>query len=390
MEYTLMHKNIPVFDLEFTPSSGVASRIGKMSNPEHIPLGIVATSGYERGKVSCDLFNDWWGRSIPSNRDGLKPAMEAMHLHSTRTLTGRCNGLSLSDQYWIRPRMSRQTWDSINFFTNEFSLDVGKLLFGKEIDDMRMINLMSPDNTTDGWLRKRWIAVEGKQYLMKGGSGQYCQEPFNELIATAILRRLKLPHAKYTLTFDDGKPYCLSENIVTPQTDMIPVCQVMKVREQESDESHFTHLLLCCDKLGIPNARDSLNKMLTIDFIISNEDRHWNNFAVLRDADTLEFLGFSPFFDNGSSLWYSTANVGSQRLSKPFKNSFLAQLRLVNDFTWFDIDALFDIGDEIMSIFSFADEALIPVKRQLEISSAVKERIDSLASLSSKLNLLHA
>jgi hypothetical protein len=285
--------------------------------------------------------------------------------------------------------MSNQSWESVNFFTNEFSLDVGKLLFGKSLPDMRMINLMSPDNTTDGWLRKRWITVEGKQYLMKGGSGEYWQEPFNELIATAILRRLNLPHANYTLTFDECKPYCLSENMVTPQTELIPVCQVMKARKQESTESHFTHLLLCCDLLGIPNARDSLNKMLTLDYIISNEDRHWNNFAVLRNADTLEWLGFSPIFDSGSSLWYSTVNVGSQRLTKPFKTSFLAQLRLVNDFTWFDFDALFDVEDEIMSIFSFADESRIPVKRQLAIASAVKERIDSLRSLSTQLNFLH-
>ena len=28
---------------------------------------------------------------------------------------------------------------------------------------------MSPDNTTDGWLKKRWTVMDGKRCLLKGG-----------------------------------------------------------------------------------------------------------------------------------------------------------------------------------------------------------------------------
>lgn len=39
---------------------------------------------------------------------------------------------------------------------------------------------MSPDNATDGWLKKKWEIINGKRFLIKGGN----QEPLNEVIAT--------------------------------------------------------------------------------------------------------------------------------------------------------------------------------------------------------------
>lgn len=41
-------------------------------------------------------------------------------------------GLSLSDQYWICPADKEITWSEVNFFENDFSPDVGNILFGKK------------------------------------------------------------------------------------------------------------------------------------------------------------------------------------------------------------------------------------------------------------------
>lgn len=32
-----------------------------------------------------------------------------------------------------------------------------------------------------------------------------------------------------------------------------------------------------------------------------NKDRHFNNFGVLRNTETLEWLGMAPIYDSGSS-----------------------------------------------------------------------------------------
>ena len=42
--------------------------------------------------------------------------------------------------------------------------------------------------------------------------------------------------------------------------------------------------------------------MYTLDFLIMNEDRHLNNFGIIRDVNTLEWLDVAPIFDNGESL----------------------------------------------------------------------------------------
>lgn len=95
----------------------------------------------------------------------------------------RSYGLSLSDQYWIRPAGSGLDWADVNFFDNGFSDDMGDLLFGKEVWQ-GSLDLASPDNASDGLLMKRWKIIGGKRYLMKSGTMPFMQEPFNEVMAS--------------------------------------------------------------------------------------------------------------------------------------------------------------------------------------------------------------
>ena len=42
--------------------------------------------------------------------------------------------------------------------------------------------------------------------------------------------------------------------------------------------------------------------MFLLDYLILNEDRHLNNFGIIRDVNTLKWLDVAPIFDNGQSL----------------------------------------------------------------------------------------
>ena len=53
---------------------------------------------------------------------------------------------------------------------------------------------------------------------------------------------------------------------------------------------------------GIKDARIKLENMFILDFIIMNEDRHLNNFGIIRDVNTLKWLDVAPIFDNGMAL----------------------------------------------------------------------------------------
>ena len=82
-------------------------------------------------------------------------------------------------------------------------------------------------------------------------------------------------------------------------------------------------------------ARDYLNTMLLFDFLICNEDRHLNNFGVLKDKTDGSYR-FPPLFDNGYALGFMQAEHRpvEQYLysckAKPFSTSFSKQLHLVN------------------------------------------------------------
>lgn len=95
----------------------------------------------------------------------------------------------------------------MNFFQNNFSDDVGKALFGVlNSDSADTLNLVSPDNTTDGWLKKKWIINNGERILLKAGS-LWQQEPFNEVLASEICGRLGIEHVEYKIIKNDGTFY---------------------------------------------------------------------------------------------------------------------------------------------------------------------------------------
>jgi hypothetical protein len=368
-----MHKNVPVVDMEILSDTGRIVRLHNLIAQEHLPLGVMQKNGMSR-----KVMDEWWtGRSIPASRDGIKEALATLNETSTSLLVTKCYGLSLSDQYWVCPKGSDLKWQDVNFFDNDFSRDMGEVLFGYDPPDLAHISLMSPDNTSDGWLKKKWIIVDGKRILMKGGSGVYGQEPFNEVIASNLMSRLGISHVDYTLTWSDGKPYSLCQNFVTSDTELIPAWHIKELFKKDNRDSEYSHLLRCTDGLGISGVKEAIDRMLTLDFIIANEDRHYNNFGFIRDALTLNWIGFAPIYDSGTSLWYNTRYVGAAVEGKPFKKNSDAQMKLVDDLSWFDSAALDGFADECRGVLACADA--VDDERQEAITEAIvrrAERID--------------
>lgn len=379
MKYVLMHKNIAVALLDLDEGTGFIKKINELYEEKHLPYGVKVKNGI----ADRAALNDWWvDRSIPASRSGIVRALEVLNLPSTRMLLLRCFGLSLSDQYWIKPDGSDLEWSKLNFFENGFSEDVGDVLLGKA-EKNGHFDFSSPDNTSDGCLKKRWKIVDGKRCLIKGGSGTERQQPFNEVIATEIMSRLNIPHVPYALVWDNNEPYSVCEDFVTADTELVSAWRILQTKKKSNNISVYQHFLNCCKTAGIVGAMDSLDKMIVLDFIIANEDRHLNNFGFLRNAETLEWLDAAPIFDSGSSLGYDKLASEIKPFDgidcKPFKKKHEDQLKLVSDFSWLDLNKLSDIEDVIRSVVS--DERAterIGEKRIEAIIHAVKVRISYL------------
>lgn len=391
MKCTLMHKRIAVADIELDDATGFIQKIGTVYEPEHLPVGIRVKGGIADRRA----LNNWWtDRSIPASRSGIREALETLNITSTKMLLVKCYGLSLSDQHWIRPTDSNLTWDTVNYFDNDFSDDIGDVLFG-EAKKRNALNFSSPDNTSDGNLKKRWKIIGGRRCLVKGGSNPFRQQPFNEVIAAGIMKRLGIPYVPYNVTWNKGAPYSVCEDFVDHNTDLISAWRIYDSQKKPNNLSVYGHLVNMCEKFGINDAVQFLDRMIVTDYIIANEDRHMNNFGLLRNAETLEWIGFAPIYDSGSSLGYDKlpGQIRSEKevVCKPFKNHHIEQLKLVSDFSWIDFDALSDVRELITQVFSmegaeeYIDEARIKV-----IAESTERRINNLYDIAMKHNPVHA
>lgn len=377
MNYTLMHKNIPVMDMTLDELTGSIRKNGKLYNPEHLPVGVTVNKGFADRAV----LNQWWSdRCIPASRSGVNQALETLNVASTKMLISRCFGLSLSDQYWVKPENSQLEWKNINFFENPFSEDIGDVLMGKPKNENNF-DFSSPDNTSDGCLKKRWKIINGRRCLIKGGSNPFMQQPFNEVIASLIMQRLGIPHVDYRLIWDDGVPYSVCEDFITSDTELVSAWLIMQTQKKDNSTSVYRHYINCCETLGISDITQSVDKMIVLDYIIANEDRHQNNFGLIRNAETLKWLGAAPIFDSGSSLGYDKLSnqikSGRSIECKPFKKNHEEQLKLVSSFGWIDFYALNGIDDEIRSILNSAGE-YIDESRTEAIISSITNRINNL------------
>lgn len=381
MQYTLMHKNIPVLEMVLDDASCTISQVAEIYHAAHVPIGI----SMRNGVLDRSALNAWWrGRSIPASRQGIRQALETLRIGYTQQLLEKSYGLSLSDQYWIRAKHSDLQWDDINFFQNSFSDDIGDILFGKKLSDDEGISLMSPDNTSDGWLKKKWTIIDGKRCLIKGGSGAIQQEPYNEVIASCLMDRLQVSHVAYRLILQNDYPYSVCEDFITPDTELVPAWYIVQTLKKENHHSNYQHYLRCCAELGIPEIQHALDQMLVVDFLLANEDRHFNNFGVIRNAETLKWVGAAPIYDTGTSLWFSTPtklihSTAANLPSKPFRDTHIEQIKLVSSFDWINFNALRDFGDEVRALLS--DSLFIDHERGDKLADAIERRIELLRTI---------
>jgi hypothetical protein len=376
-----MHKTIPAIDIDIDEDTKAIVGVGHIHNHDRLPPGVLHEDNVLRGRL-----NQWWMlRGIPASRDGIQEALELLKLENTGELSIRGLGLGLSDHYWIRPEKSTVEWGAINYYTHDFSEDIGDALFGEKPKNKK-IKLLSPDVASNGNLKKRWKIIHGKRVLAKGGSGPYYQEPVNEVVASLLLRRLNIPHTDYRLYFEGDKPFSLCENFTDETTEFIGAWDIFNSMARDKQHSEMDHYLECSKRLGIPDVREGLEKMLAFDYLIVNTDRHYYNFGALRNSDTLEWLGPVPVFDCGSSLWYQRVDgmidPELDMESKPFRNYHSEQIKLVNNLDWFNRDSLYRCEEECEKILS--ESVYISKLRRDAICHALNKRIMMLESIAIK------
>lgn len=383
--FVLKHKDVAVIKVELD-DTGLISTFGELLNATHLPLGTIT-----RSEVDYDLIKEWWkGRAIPASRDGIRDLLEPLDIAFPQQLVEKSFGLSLSDQYWICPINLDLKWKDINFFHNSFSEDVGNLLFRNldcDVLDMSAISLHSPDNTSDGVLKKKWIIIDGKRYLIKGASNAYNQEVANEVLASRICHRLGIPYTPYTMKEQGGKIYSVCEDFINGDTELVTAWHIKNLIKKDNNISDYASFVAKAEELGISDVRLKIDMMLTLDFIIVNTDRHYNNFGFVRDANTLQWLGVAPIYDSGTSMWCKQTldeeNMRDSSLeSRPFRSKHEKQIQLIKDFSWLNFDALDGVENEFAEILKESVKGSTEfAERHEKLCKALRKRIETLRGI---------
>ena len=375
--FFLMHQNIPVGEYSIKIKTGHFLRQERLIHPELLPVGVHVRNGF----TDISQLNEWFSyRIVPESRDGIYQTLQGFDLPSPGGLAVLSRGLNLVDQYWIRRVDENVLYEDVNFFDHPFSDQIGDALLGKGLQGG---DLHNPSSSTNGDLRKAWRAKGEKRYLLKAGSGFSSQESFNEAAASIILDLLGLPHAQYDVVFIDGLPFSRCENFITRETELIDAWHIMAAFKKRNDFSNYQHFLYCCERFDIKGAKEYLDRLLTFDYIIGNEDRHFGNFGALRDANTLKFIGMSPIYDNGSCLAFRSAlsqiRPNREVPSKPFKKTHREQIKLVTGFEWLDKDALKKVPGILEEVYQPAIERGFMTAEHVDaIIEETKARIDEL------------
>ena len=375
--YTLMNRGHEVLGFTHSLSANRFQDVCAIYDPERAPLSVISPRG---ATASVKALEAWWRhRSIPASRDGIDAKLRELGLDDPSQIPFESLGLSLSDQYWIRPEGMDVCWEDVNFFNNSFP-EMGLKPAGAGWGWLSEVGLDSPDNTSDGMLPKRWVHQGGKTALLKGG-GPLVQEPYNEVVATALYRRL-LPGESFV-------PYELAQtangvasrcgNFLSDSEEYVPAFAVRQLKRKPNHFNDYQHYVDCCAAVGVDDAAQALDRMIVCDDILANHDRHWRNFGLVRDVETLE-CRVAPLFDSGSSLW---CDASDERLlagergfnAKPFYEDANRQFRLVNDLTWLDPRSLDGFAEEARGILA-PNTAL---ERRLDaICDGIQFRIDRL------------
>ena len=301
MQVYLMNKNTEVMKLEFEVDKNLFNKVIQIKNIEYAPLSIY--KAYQDNKDLLTEVNKWFkGRNIPIWRDDLFYLLKKLDVKTSDELLMKSYALSLSDQYWIKPCESKLKYKDVNFFENDFGYsDFLDITFsGSYIK--RKINFMTPNNTTDGRLKKTWIIENGKRILIKGGYKDNPIAPLNELLASMICDALGIKHVSYELDVINDKIVSKCEDFIDEDTEFITAHSILKDELIGNYKDIYERYIKILENNGISDARDNLEDMILLDYLIMNVDRHLNNFGIIRDVNTLKWISIAPIFDSGEAM----------------------------------------------------------------------------------------
>ena len=225
-------------------------------------------------------------RAVDKHRINARLLKKALRLTTAEDIEVvlKVHGATITDNCWFREAGSNLAYDDVKFKENMFD----KLALYGDPDSFNQPESATPELTNIGSFEKCWRLADGKWWLYKQGSDL---ERFSELFISYFGKTLGFSMAHYEL---DGE-FIKSLDYTEQRVNYEPMYSL--VGEDEDYQKSWEALEKIC-----PAAAEDYVKMVFLDAICFNMDRHTKNYGVLRDIQTGDVIGLAPNFDNNIAL----------------------------------------------------------------------------------------
>lgn len=230
-----------------------------------------------------------------------------------------------------------------------------------KIDNLRELSLTS---TSKGMLYKCIGNIDNKKVFIKTGTKLRNRfsilEPVSEVISSEIIKKFNIECAENVLSkmklpgFKDEVVVNISKDFLEYDETLMSIRSLLGNMDRENLYEKIISIL--------PEFKIDIDRMIVIDFLINNIDRHLRNFSVINKDG--EITKFAPLYDHGLCLY---ADIQDSELEqddketwemidecKPFCESHYDQLELIGDVNLprVPLNELFEIIDKYSDYLS--------------------------------------
>ncbi len=377
--YALKHRDTTVAVLKLSRDKERVEDV-VLYDPEHAPY---------LGNFTLENANKWWStRAIPGHRENIQKLLLDAGCQTTGEYLAKNLALSLTDSYWICPVDLDLSWEDIDLYDHVGPGGIA-LYNGDEYDASSGLN---------GQLQKHWEQTDTGQFiLIKESKRLQGLQNINEAFASYFHdRQGKIPmvdYVPYDVIMQNGN--CVGSqcpSFSNKDQELVYAAEIIYSRKKRNDQSEYELFIQVCVENGISEKkiRRSLDYQMASDFILSNQDRHYTNFGVLRDPESLAFLEMAPIYDTGNSMYWDSLRelTRTELLDEPthgFAKRSMDSLKYISDSNILDLEKV----PEWEEVFAFYHERGIPETESRRIADNYANKVQLYRSFVNGESLYH-
>ena len=178
-------------------------------------------------------------------------------------------------------------------------------------------------------------------------------------------------------------PCSLNPLFTSRELEFVSAYQLIGNVKKQNDKSYYETIIDYAVLWGMQEnlVRRHLEYTILTDFILTNTDRHFNNFGFLYNPEMHKIVAMAPIFDTGNALFYNQEIIPTKSNLLDIKvTSFcdkeVTMLRYVQERKLIDLSKLEDFSEEAKKLL--INYTNMPKERAEKIAETIEQKIEYL------------